>query len=116
MITKRYFIKPKLESFARQFIVSRMQHVMNNGAHLAIYCQILVERWANMRIVDCAMGVIPDRGRGDDLQGQTADVRANWQSGDRRPDAHNVELEVTNDAHQELSNGVGGGHRRRRQR
>src|SRR5271154_4090471 len=52
----------------------------------------------------------------DDLLGQTDGIRANWQSGDRQPGAHNVELEVTNDAHQEHSNGVGGGHRRRRQR
>jgi hypothetical protein len=35
----------------------------------------------------------------DDLLGQSADIRTNWQSGENRPDAHNDELEVTYDAH-----------------
>jgi hypothetical protein len=41
---------------------------------------------------------IHDRSRVRRLAGQSADIRTNWQSGENRPDAHNIELEVTNDA------------------
>ena len=67
-------------------------------------------------MVNYASVTIPDRTGSDDLLGQCADIRENWQSGENRPDAHNIELEVTYDAHQEHSAGVGGGARRRRQR
>ena len=52
-----------------------------------------------MRIVDCASVRFPIAAGSDDLLGQCADIRTNWQSGENRPDAHNVELEVTYDAH-----------------
>jgi hypothetical protein len=58
-------------------------------------------------------GAIPDRTGSDDLLGQCADIRKNWQSGESRPDAHNIELEVTYDAHEEHSAGIGGGNCRR---
>ena len=80
-------------------IVSHLQHVMNNGAELAVYCQILVECRDNKRSVNCERGRFPIAAGFDDLLGQRADVRTNWQSGGRRPDADNVEQEVTYDAH-----------------
>ena len=43
-------------------------------------------------------------------------MRHNWQSGENRPEDHNVELEVTYDAHQEPFARFGGRHRRRRHR
>ena len=49
-------------------------------------------------MVNCANERV-DRNRSDDLLGQGADIRQNWQSGENRPDAHNIELEVINDAH-----------------
>jgi hypothetical protein len=50
-------------------------------------------------MVDCARGRFPIAAGSDDLLGRCADIRANWQSGENRPDAYNVKLEVTYDAH-----------------
>src|SRR3984957_12653853 len=52
-----------------------MQHRSNNGRHLAIYCQILVEGRGNLRMVNYANVTIPDRTGSDDLLGQCADIR-----------------------------------------
>jgi hypothetical protein len=52
-----------------------------------------------MRIFNCGSVTIPDAAGCDDLLGQCADIWMNWQSGENRPDAHNIELEVTYDAH-----------------
>src|ERR1700730_10160456 len=62
--------------------------LLNNGARLAIYCQILVEARWNMRIFNCGSVTIPDAAGCDDLLGQCADIWMNWQSGEkptRRP-------------------------------
>ena len=63
-------------------------------------------------MVNCARGRFPIAAGSDDLLGQFA----NWRSGENRPEDHNDELEVTYDAHQEHSVGVGGGDRRGRHR
>ena len=67
-------------------------------------------------MVNYASVTIPDRNAAgsDELLGQCADIQMNWQSGESRPDAHNIELEVTYDAHEEHIARVGRGDCRRR--
>lgn len=57
----------------RRLIVSIVQHGMNNGAALAIYCQILVEQRGDKRIINCARGRFPIAAGSDDLLWQAAD-------------------------------------------
>ena len=52
-----------------------------------------------MRIFNCGSVTIPDAAGCDDLLGQCADIRKIGSQAKNRPDAHNIELEVTYDAH-----------------
>src|SRR5271163_4021101 len=65
--------------------------------------------WSTMRGGDSRSQLGPTTCWGNSPASGRIGSRAN-----NRPDAHNIELEVTHDAHQEHSAGVGGGAGRRR--